>query len=132
MQTPLPPPSFSNPLVHAARSAVHGRGVFASTRIKRGTRIADYYGVEIPYAAFRARYGNDWHYAYKGRNYFAIVAKRPPYLTGNVTNYVNEGARPNVELRERALFAARDIRPGAELLLAYHRSYPRDVNGAPA
>jgi len=55
-----------------------------------------------------------------------IVAKERPYLTNNITNYVNEiPPNFNVELRERALFATKDIKKGEELSLEYPKDYFR-------
>lgn len=55
-----------------------------------------------------------------------IVAKERPYLTNNITNYINEiPPNFNVELKERALYAIKDIPKGEELSLEYPKDYFR-------
>jgi hypothetical protein len=44
------------PLYFVGRSRIHGRGVFAARAIAKGTRIIEYTGRRIPYAAADERY----------------------------------------------------------------------------
>ena len=44
------------PLYKVRNSRIHGRGVFAARRIRKGTRIMEYLGDRISHAAADARY----------------------------------------------------------------------------
>jgi SET domain-containing protein len=113
-------------------SIIHGLGVFASQDIKKGTKICDYYGLEMSWKEFREKYG-----AYKDnslntyplrRIWRIIVAKDEPYKTENVVNYINESLNANVILKKRALYSKTNIINGEELLLTYPKDYQRNYS----
>ena len=55
-----------------------------------------------------------------------IVAKREPYKSGNLINYINEiRGKANCQLKSRALYAIKDIKKNTELLLEYPEDYNR-------
>lgn len=131
----LPAPQFKSNLVVAKKSGVKGGGwgLFAKTDIPRGTRIAPFYGEEMKWSDFTKKYGaykerSDLHqYAYVSRRTGKIILSfQQPYLSKNVVNYINEiPPNFNVELRQKALFAIKDIPKGEELSLEYPEAYDR-------
>jgi hypothetical protein len=79
---------------------------------------------------FTSKYGDykeNSFLTYPMRRVWRIIsAKERPYLTGNIANYVNEiPTNVNVELKEKALFAKKDIPKGEELSLQYPVDYNR-------
>lgn len=54
-----------------------------------------------------------------------IVGKEAPYLTLNISHYMNESLTPNCMLKKRGVYAVRDISVGEELTLHYGKTYPR-------
>ena len=131
----LPRPTFKNPLVVAKKSKVKGGGwgLFAKVDIPKGERIADFYGEEMDWSDFTKKFGE-----YKGRadlHQFAYLSRRTgkiilsveePYLSKNVVNYINEiPPNFNVELRQKGLWAIKDIPKGEELSLEYPEAYDR-------
>jgi len=124
----LPAATFTSALVEAKPSPKHGLGIFAKVDIKKGKKICIYEGEEISYREFKARYGKDWNYCYKGGWKFVLVAKGEEYLTKNPANYINEvdgSETVSVVLKRRALYAAVNIKKGEELLFKYHAGYDR-------
>ena len=131
----LPKPTFKNALVEVKKSSIAGagNGVFAKTDIKRGTHIADFEGKFMTYEEFNKKYttpdGVDRRYTYRKDNRSkqpgVLVAKEKPFLTKNVSNYINEGDE-NVVLKKNGLYASKDIKAGAELFLKYPKHYNRD------
>jgi SET domain-containing protein len=123
-------PKINNDLVTIKRSKIEGLGVFAITDIPKGTKIADYYGKEMKWKTFKKKYGeykSNSLYTYPMRRIWKIlVAKKEPYRSKNLTNYINEiHGKSNCELKLRALYAKKDIKKGDELLLDYPKDYNR-------
>lgn len=123
-------PSVKNNLVTIKKSKIEGLGVFASSDIPSGTKIADYYGKEMKWKTFKNRYGdyktNSLHTYPMRRIWKILVAKEEPYKSKNLTNYINEiPGKSNCELKLRALYAKKDIKKGDELLLEYPKDYNR-------
>jgi len=110
-------------------SQIHGLGVFSTERIKKNTKICDYYGIEMSWAEFKAKYGeyklNSLNTYPMRRIWRILVAKSEPYKTENVVNYINEGTA-NVILKKRSLYSLSEINPGEELLLEYPKDYLRE------
>jgi hypothetical protein len=129
---PLPKSTFTNEWVESKKSKVPdgGWGVFAKKDIPKGTKIEDYYGEEQYFPDFTKEYGK-WsenpYFTYPmTRQQKILVAKEPPYLTKNITNYINEiPSVENARLERRALYAIKDIPKGEELSLKYTKAYPR-------
>ena len=118
-----------NSLVSIKQSPIHGLGGFSNTYIKKGTKICDYYGVELTWQEFKNKYGeyknNSLNTYPMRRIHKIIVAKEEPYKTQNLVNYINEGSAPNCILKMRALYALKDIEENEELLLQYPKDYNR-------
>jgi SET domain-containing protein len=105
-------------------SALHGLGVFATKRIKKGTRVLEYLGERVSHAEADRRYDdkdeNDNH------TFLFIVDGRTVIdagVNGNEARFINHGCDPNCEsvIEERRVFieAIRDIAPGDELTYDY-------------
>jgi len=121
---------INNDLVYVKKSDIDGLGVFARDDIKKGTKIADYYGKEMKWKTFKNKYGeyklNSLHTYPMRRIWKIIVAKEEPYKSKNLTNYINEiKGKSNCELKLRALYAKKDIKKDSELLLNYPLGYNR-------
>jgi hypothetical protein len=110
-------------------SPIHGKGVFATQFIKKGTKIANYYGLEMSWTQFTKIYGK-----YKDaslntypmrRIWRILVSKEEPYKSQNIVNYINEGC-PNCILKSKALWSSKDIEVGEEFLLQYPKDYKRE------
>ncbi len=106
------------------RSAIHGRGVFATAAIPRGERILEYKGKRITADDAVEQYEDDEHgrhhtflFNVDGRT--IVDARRG----GNESRYVNHSCEPNcfvVVERGRIYFhARRDILAGEELSYDY-------------
>jgi len=129
----LPKPTFKNEWVVGKKSKVAGYGAFAKKDIPKGTKIADYIGDEMTTKEFKKQYGGtygerkDIHpYAYVLGRVNKLIVASGKYLTENVVSYVNEiPPNYNVELKQRALFAKKDIKKGTELSLQYPKNYGR-------
>jgi uncharacterized protein len=117
------------PLARVRNSAVHGYGVFAVRRIRKGTRIFEYLGERISHAAADLRYAdkdpNDNH-----TFLFVLDAKTviDAGVNGGDARYVNHSCDPNCEsvVVGRRIFidAVRTVQPGEEL--AYDYAIVRD------
>ena len=123
-------PKIDNDLVTIKKSQIEGLGVFAKEDIPKGTKIADYYGKEMKWKTFKKKYGeyksNSLHTYPMRRIWKILVAKKEPYKSRNLTNYINEvRGKSNCELKLRALYAKKDIKKGQELLLDYPKDYNR-------
>jgi SET domain-containing protein len=105
-------------------SALHGLGVFATTGIKKGTRVIEYLGERVSHAEADRRYDDkdetDSH------TFLFIVDDRTVIdagVDGNEARFVNHGCDPNCEsvIRNRRVFieAIRDIAAGEELTYDY-------------
>ena len=113
-----------DPAIEVRNSALHGLGVFATRRIKKGTRVIEYLGERVSHAEADRRYDdkdeNDNH------TFLFIVDGRTVIdagVDGNEARFVNHGCDPNCEsvIESRRVFieAIRDIAPGEELTYDY-------------
>ena len=124
----LPQATFKNDYVYIDNSKIKnaGKGVFAKVDIKKGKRICDYYGKMMSWGEKKQLYGDETNYIYQMKRVGkAIVARERPYLTNNISNYINEGRVANVELKLKGLYSKKDIKYGEELYLQYPKSYNR-------
>jgi uncharacterized protein len=105
-------------------SALHGLGVFATKRIKKGSRVVEYLGERVSHAEADRRYDdkdeNDNH------TFLFIVDGRTVIdagVNGNEARFINHGCDPNCEsvIEQRRVFieAVRDIASGEELTYDY-------------
>ena len=119
------------PLVEVRDSPIHGRGVFALRRIRKGTRIIEYTGERVSHVEADRRYEdrpeNDNH------TFLFIVDRRTVIdagVGGNEARYINHACDPNCEsvIEGRRVFieALRDIEPGEELAYDYQIQREKD------
>jgi uncharacterized protein len=124
-------------LLTVRRSAVHGRGVFARRRIRRGTRIIEYLGERVSHREADRRYEHKHH----GDNHtFLFIVDGGTVIDagigGNEARFINHSCDPNCEsvIEQRRIFieAVRTIQPGEELTYDYRigrdRSDPPNVD----
>ena len=112
------------PLIEVRDSPLHGLGVFAARRIRRGTRILEYLGERVSHAEADRRY--DHKDAHDNHTFLFIVDARTVIdagVGGNAARFVNHSCEPNCEsvIEERRVFicALRTIEPGEELTYDY-------------
>jgi SET domain-containing protein len=105
-------------------SALHGLGVFATKRIKRGARVVEYLGERVSHAEADRRY--DDKDESDNHTFLFIVDGRTVIdagVHGNEARFINHGCDPNCEsvIQERRVFieAIRDIAAGEELTYDY-------------
>jgi hypothetical protein len=122
------------PLFEVRHSPIHGYGVFALRRIRKGTTITEYLGDRVSHEEADARYEN------KDPNdnhtfLFTVDSKTviDGGVGGNDARYINHGCDPNCEsttLKKRIYVeAVRTIQPGEEL--AYDYQIERDPEDPP-
>jgi hypothetical protein len=114
----------TSPLIEVRNSPIHGRGVYAKTRIVKGGRIIEYLGDRVSHAEADRRYelkDND-----DGHTFLFIVDNRTVIdagVGGNEARFINHGCNPNCETvtEDRRIFieATRTIQPGEELCYDY-------------
>jgi SET domain-containing protein len=107
------------------KSGIHGRGVFAATRIAKGTRIIEYKGQRVTHDEVDRRYADvsetDSHtFLFEVDDHWVIDAS----VRGNAARWVNHGCNPNCETVEEDgrifIEATREIPPGEELTYDYN------------
>jgi uncharacterized protein len=120
----VPPRDQPTPLIEVRASSVHGLGVFAAQRIRKGTRVIEYLGERVSHEEADRRYedkdANDNH------TFLFIVDERTVIdagVEGNAARFVNHACRPNCEsvIENSRVFidALRTIEPGEELTYDY-------------
>ncbi len=109
--------------ISVRNSGIHGKGVFATKFIPKGTRIIEYQGIRISEAAADEKYWDDESphtFLFLLENQIVIDANHD----GNSARWINHSCDPNCETTEEKgrLFidAIRDIRPGKELTYDYN------------
>jgi uncharacterized protein len=122
------------PLFEVRNSRVHGHGVFALRRIRKGTNIVEYLGDRVTHDDANARYEHkdprDGH-----TFLFTVDAKTviDAGIDGNEARFINHGCDPNcqaVDIGKRIFIeAVRSIQPGEEL--AYDYGIGRDDDDPP-
>jgi uncharacterized protein len=112
------------PLLEVRASPLHGLGVFAARRIRKGTRVIEYLGERISHPEADRRYEDkdvgDAH------TFLFVVDSRTVIdagADGNEARFVNHACEPNCEsvIENRRVFidALRTIEPGEELTYDY-------------
>jgi SET domain-containing protein len=122
------------PLFEVRHSRVHGHGVFALRRIRKGTNIIEYLGERVSHDLADERYaGKD---PKDGHTFLFTVDSKTVIdagIDGNDARFVNHGCDPNcqtVQVGKRIFIEAlRTIRPGEEL--AYDYRIQRDADDPP-
>ena len=122
-------PASRKPLFEVRHSPIHGHGVFALRRIRKGTTVIEYLGDRVSHDEADARYENkdpDDNHTFL----FTVNSKTviDGGVEGNDARFINHGCDPNCEsttLRKRIFIeAVRTIQPGEEL--AYDYQIDRD------
>jgi SET domain-containing protein len=121
------------PLYVVRNSGIHGRGVFAARRIRKGTRIVEYTGERISDKEADRRYDDT---RMKRHHTFLFTLDSRTVIDGAIdrgggdASYINHSCDPNCEavITGKRIFihALRGIEPGAEL--AYDYQYERTGN----
>ncbi len=117
------------PLFEVRHSDIHGYGVFALRRIRKGTTVLEYLGDRITHAQADARY-EDKDPRDNHTFLFTVDSKTviDAGVNGNEARFVNHGCDPNCQstTSKKRIFieAIRTIRPGEEL--AYDYQIQRD------
>ena len=119
------------PLFEVRHSRIHGYGVFALRRIRKGTTVLEYLGDRVTHAQANERYAHkdpqDGH-----TFLFTVDAKTviDAGINGNEARFVNHGCHPNCETvntgKRIFIEALRTIQPGEEL--AYDYQIQRDAD----
>ena len=122
------------PLIEVRASSLHGLGVFAAQRIRRGTRIIEYLGERVSHAEADRRY--EHKDAEDAHTFLFIVDARTVIdagIGGNEARFVNHACEPNcesvIEARRVFIEAVRSIEPGEEL--TYDYQIQREVDDPP-
>ena len=117
------------PLYEVRHSPIHGFGVFARRRIRRGTTIIEYLGERVSHAVADARYEDkdpDDNHTFLFTVDSRIVIDGG--VDGNDARYINHGCDPNCEslTRHKRIYvrSLQTIQPGEEL--AYDYQIDRD------
>jgi len=112
------------PNIEVRESPLHGLGVFATRRIRKGTRIIEYLGERVSHAEADRRY--EHKDAADNHTFLFIVDARTVIdagVDGNEARFVNHACKPNCEsvIEKRRVFidAIRTIEPGEELTYDY-------------
>ena len=111
-------------MMRVRRSRVHGRGVFALRRIRKGTRIIEYLGDRVSHRQADLRYE---HKDITDSHTFLFIVDRSLVIDGgahgNDARFINHSCDPNCEslIEDRRVFieAIRTIQPGEELTYDY-------------
>lgn len=127
--------SKSKKLYEVRRSAIHGRGVFATDDIAKGTRIVEYKGKRVKWSWASEAYpdieGEPTHtFLFELDDDWVIDANQK----GNAARWINHSCSPNCEAVEEEgrvfIEAIRNIRPGQELGYDYNISIEERLTAA--
>ena len=113
----------TNRRITVRRSAIHGKGVFATTFIPKGTRIIEYKGKRISEDAADEKYGDD-----EGTHTFLFLLDNQIVIdandNGNSARWINHSCDANCDANEENgrmfIDAIRDIQPGEGLTYDYN------------
>jgi hypothetical protein len=114
----------AQPMFKVRNSRIHGKGVFALRRIRKGTRITEYLGERVSHAEADRRYEDKAHD--DNHTFLFIVDARTVIdagVGGSDARFINHSCAPNCEtvVEHRRIFieAIRTIEPGDELSYDY-------------
>lgn len=118
------------PLYVVRNSEIHGRGVFAARRIRKGTRIVEYTGERISNKEADRRYDDT---RMKRHHTFLFTLDSKTVIDGAIStgggdaSFINHSCEPNCEAvitgKKIFIHAVHTIEPGTEL--AYDYKYER-------
>ena len=118
------------PLYVVRNSRIHGRGVFATRYIRKGTRIVEYTGERIDNDEADRRYDDDKmkrHHTFLFTLSSNAVIDGAQSAGGGDASFINHSCDPNCEAvitgKKIFIHALRGIEPGTEL--AYDYQYER-------
>jgi SET domain-containing protein len=123
-----------NPMIEVRHSPIHGFGVFALRKIRKGTTVIEYLGDRVSHGEADARY-EDKDASDSHTFLFTVDARTviDAGVNGNEARFINHGCDPNcqsVTFKRRVYIEAiRTIQPGEEL--AYDYQIQRDSDDAP-
>jgi len=123
-----------NPMIEVRHSPIHGFGVFALRKIRKGTTVIEYLGDRVSHGEADTRY-EDKDASDSHTFLFTVDAKTviDAGVNGNEARFINHGCDPNcqsVTFKRRVYIEAiRTIQPGEEL--AYDYQIQRDSDDAP-
>ena len=111
-------------MMRVRRSRVHGRGVFALRRIRKGTRVIEYLGDRVSHRQADLRYE---HKPISDNHTVLFIVDRSVVIdggaNGNEARFINHSCDPNCEslIDDGRVFieAIRTIRPGEEITYDY-------------
>jgi len=93
--------------IEVQQSPIHGKGVFARTRLREGQKIGRFEGDETT----------------ENGTYVLWLIDEDGTEVGirgrNALRFLNHGDPPNAEFRDADLYALRNVQPGAEVLIDY-------------
>jgi len=128
------PSGRRSPMIEVRHSPIHGHGVFALRRIRKGTTVLEYRGDRVSHEAADARYEDKA--STDNHTFLFTVDSRTVIdagVNGNEARFINHGCDPNCQSviwRKRVYIEAiRTIQPGEEL--AYDYQIQRDPDDAP-
>jgi uncharacterized protein len=131
---PMKKRASRQPLFEVRHSPIHGYGVFALRRIRKGTTVTEYLGDRVSHEEADSRYEdkdpNDNH-----TFLFTVDSKTviDGGIGGNDARFINHGCEPNCEstTQNKRIYveAIRTIQPGEEL--AYDYQIQRDPEDPP-
>ena len=126
-------PNRKQPLYEVRSSDIHGRGVFAARRIRKGTRIVEYTGERISDDEADKRYDEAnmrRHHTFLFTLDKTTVVDGSPETGGGDASYINHSCDPNCEALIGGgrihIYALRTIYPGEELLYDYQYELTND------
>jgi uncharacterized protein len=128
------PDGRRKPMIEVRHSPIHGYGVFALRKIRKGTTVIEYLGDRVSHEEADARYEDKD--ASDSHTFLFTVDSRTVIdagINGNEARFINHGCDPNcqsVSLKKRVFIEAiRTIPPGHEL--SYDYQIQRDPEDAP-
>jgi uncharacterized protein len=115
---------FEPPPVETRNSGIHGRGVYATRAIKKGSRIIEYLGERITHAEADRRYARKAED--DGHTFLFIASQRTVIdagVNGNEARFINHSCAPNcdavIDGGRIWIETIHDIEPGEELVYDY-------------
>lgn len=117
------------PMYEVRESSIHGMGVFASRKIRTGTRIVEYLGERITHEVADERYNDDTN---EHPHILLFIVDKVTVVDagrgGNEARFINHSCDPNCEAEvddgHIYIRAIKTIQPGAELTYDYRLTRP--------